>query len=52
MIDKKFEKLKGNLYKLGIKPAQFKQLVEGQSLIEWSPETALALSMRFCSQII
>lgn len=28
LVDKKFEKLKSNLYKLGIKPFQFKAMVE------------------------
>lgn len=28
LIDKKFEKLKENIYKLGFKPVQFKEMVE------------------------
>ena len=27
-------------------------MVEGQSLYEWSPEVALALSTRFCSWVV
>lgn len=52
LIDKKFDKLKSSLYKLGIKPKQFKEMVESQSLFEWSPEVAIALGLRFCSQVI
>lgn len=52
LIDKKFEKLKDNIYKLGIKPIQFREMVETQTLFEWSSEIGLALSMRFCSWII
>lgn len=52
LIDQKFEKLKDNLYKLGIKPAQFRNMVESQSLFEWNPEVALALGIRFSSWIV
>jgi len=52
IIDQKFEKLKDSVYKLGISPQQFRNMVEGQSLFEWSPEVALALSTRFCSWVV
>lgn len=52
LIDKKFEKLKDRIYKLGIKPVQFRTMVENHTLIEWSPEICLALSSRFCSWIV
>lgn len=52
LIDKKFEKLKDNIYKLGIKPGQFKEMVESSTLFEWSTEVAIALSMRFCSWVV
>lgn len=52
LIDQKFEKLKDSIYKLGIQPAQFRNMVEGQALFEWSSEVALSLSMRFCSWVV
>ena len=52
LIDQKFEKLKDSVYKLGIAPMQFRNMVEGHSLYEWSPEVALALSTRFCSWVV
>ena len=52
LIDQKFEKLKDSVYKLGIQPVQFRNMVEGQSLFEWSPEVCLAMSTRFCSWIV
>ena len=52
IIDQKFEKLKDSVYKLGISPIQFRNMVEGQALYEWSPEVALALSTRFCSWVV
>ena len=52
LIDQKFEKLKDSVYKLGIQPMQFRNMVEGQSLYEWSPEVCLAMSTRFCSWIV
>lgn len=52
LIDQKFEKLKDTIYKLGIQPAQFRNMVEGQALFEWSSEVALSLSMRFCSWVV
>lgn len=52
LIDKKFDKLKDRIYKLGIKPVQFRSMVENHTLIEWSPEICLALSSRFCSWIV
>ncbi len=52
IIDQKFEKLKDSVYKLGISPMQFRNMVEGQALYEWSPEVALALSTRFCSWVV
>lgn len=52
LIDKKFEKLKENIYKLGFKPVQFREMVETQALFEWSSEMAIALSMRFCSWVV
>ena len=52
LVDKKFEKLKTSIYKLGIQPRQFREMVETQSLYEWSAEVSIQLSMRFCSQII
>ena len=52
IIDEKFEKLKDSVYKLGIQPIQFRNMVEGQALFEWSPEVALALSTRFCSWVV
>lgn len=52
LIDKKFEKLKDGIYKLGIAPIQFRDMVESNSLYEWSNEVAIALSTRFCSQVI
>ena len=44
IIDLKFERL--------ISPVQFRNMVEGQSLIEWSPEIGLSLSQRFCSWVV
>lgn len=52
LIDQKFEKIKDQIYKLGIQPVQFRNMVEGQALFEWSSEVALALSMRFCSWVV
>ena len=52
IIDQKFEKLKDQIYKLGISPVQFRNMVEGQALIEWSPEIGLSLSQRFCSWVV
>lgn len=52
LIDKKFEKLKDSIYKLGIKPLQYREMVESQTLFEWSSEVALSLSIRFCSMVI
>jgi len=52
LIDQKFEKLKDSIYKLGIKPIQFRNMVESQQLFEWNPEVALAQSVRFCSWIV
>ena len=52
LIDQKFEKLKDTIYKLGIQPTQFRNMVEGQALFEWSSEVALSLSMRFCSWVV
>lgn len=52
IIDQKFEKLKEQVYKLGIAPVQFRNMVEGHSLFEWSPEVALELSQRFCSWVV
>ena len=52
LIDQKFEKLKDSVYKLGITPHQFRNMVEGQALYEWSPEVALSLSTRFCSWVV
>lgn len=52
LIDKKFDTLKNSVYKLGISPIQFRNMVEGQALYEWSPEVALALSTRFCSWVV
>ena len=52
LIDQKFEKLKDSVYKLGITPVQFRNMVEGQALYEWSPEVAIALSTRFCSWVV
>ena len=52
IIDQKFEKLKDSVYKLGISPIQFRNMVEGQALYEWSPEVAIALSTRFCSWVV
>lgn len=52
LIDKKFEKLKDQIYKLGIKPIQFRNMVEGHALIEWSPEVGLALNSRFSSWVV
>lgn len=52
LIDQKFEKLKDSVYKLGITPMQFRNMVEGQALYEWSPEVALSLSTRFCSWVV
>ncbi len=52
IIDKKFERLKENIYKLGFKPFQFKEMVESQTLFEWSSEVAISLSMRFCSWVV
>ena len=40
------------MYKLGIQPVQFRNMVEGQALYEWSPEVCLALSARYCSWIV
>jgi len=31
---------------------QFRNMVEGQALYEWSPEVALSLSTRFCSWVV
>lgn len=52
LIDQKFEKLKDNIYKLGISPAQFRNMVEEFVLFEWSPEVALSIGVRFCSWIV
>lgn len=52
IIDRKFDKFKDNIYKLGFKPMQFREMVESQALFEWSCETAIALSMRFCSWVV
>jgi hypothetical protein len=52
LIDKKFEKLKDQIYKLGIKPVQFRNMVENNALIEWSPEVGLAMGTRFCSWMV
>lgn len=52
IIDKKFEKLKESIYKLGIKPMQFRDMVESQTLFEWSSQTGLAMSIKFCSMVI
>lgn len=52
VIDKKFERFKDAIYKLGLKPNQFREMVMSQSLFEWSSETAIALSMRFCSWVV
>ena len=52
LIDQKFDKLKETVYKLGITPHQFRNMVEGQALYEWSPEVALSLSTRFCSWVV
>ena len=52
IIDQKFEKLKDSIYKLGISPMQFRNMVEGQALFEWSPEVAVALGVRFCSWVV
>ncbi len=52
MIDQRFEKLKDKIYKLGISPVQFRNMVEEQALFEWSPEVALALSVRFCEWVV
>jgi hypothetical protein len=52
IIDQKFEKLKDSIYKLGISPIQFRNMVEGQALFEWSSEVAVALGVRFCSWVV
>ena len=52
LIDQKFEKLKDQIYKLGIQPAQFRNMVESQTLFEWSSEVALSFSTRFCSWVV
>ena len=52
LIDRKFERLKDQVYKLGIKPIQFRNMVENHALIEWSPEVALAMGSRFMSWIV
>ena len=52
LIDKKFDKFKENIYKLGFKPRQLKEMVETQALFEWSTETAVSLSVRDCSWIV
>ena len=52
LIDQKFEKLKDQIYKLGIAPIQFRNMVEGKALFEWSPEVAIALGTRFCSWVV
>jgi hypothetical protein len=52
IIDQKFEKLKDSIYKLGISPMQFRNMVEGQALFEWSAEVAVALGIRFCSWVV
>lgn len=52
LIDRKFEKLKDQVYKLGIKPVQFRNMVENHALIEWSPEVALAMGTRFMSWVV
>lgn len=52
IIDQKFFKLKESIYKLGISPTQFRNMVEGQALYEWSPEVAVALGTRFCSWVV
>ena len=31
---------------------QFRNMVESKTLVEWSPEAALALSTRFCSWVV
>jgi uncharacterized protein YpmB len=52
LIDKKFEKLKDHIYKLGISPQQFRSMVENQALFEWSTEVALALGLKYCSWVV
>ena len=52
LIDKKFEKLKDRIYKLGISPNQFRSMVENQALFEWSTEVALQLGLKFCSWVV
>jgi hypothetical protein len=52
LIDLKFEKLKDQIYKLGIQPIQFRSMVESHALFEWSSEVALSLSTRFCSWVV
>lgn len=52
IVDKKFDKLKESVYKLGIKPMQFREMVESSTLFEWSSQVALAMSIKFCSMVI
>ena len=52
LVDQKFERLKDQIYKLGIAPMQYRNMVESKTLFEWSPEVALALSTRFCSWVV
>ena len=52
LIDQKFEKLKDQIYKLGVAPTQFRNMVEGKALFEWSPQVAIAMGTRFCSWVV
>ena len=52
LIDQKFEKLKDQIYRLRISPIEFRNMVEGHALFEWSSEVALALSTKFCSWVV
>lgn len=44
--------MKSKLYKLGIKPDQFRKMVESKALFEWSPEIALALGQTLCNWFV
>lgn len=52
LVDQKFERLKDKVYKLGISPLQFSNMVEQCALFEWSPECALAMGLQFCEWVV
>lgn len=52
LVDLKFEKLKDKVKRLGIKPQDFRKMVESKSLFEWNSEVALDVFMRQCEWVV